>query len=173
VLNTTDVLPNISCSQTPGEGCILVEKQGTATILSLLDPIKGRGPKVREIPSDSSSEDVMISPDGRHIAFVLEGVPHNRIRIVNLYGATESEITVPGTKLLMGLNWSADGSGFFVSDVTLVGTRLLHIERNGASQVLWSQPANQLMGGLQSPDGQHLAMFRTIRSANVWVVENP
>jgi eukaryotic-like serine/threonine-protein kinase len=173
VLNTTDVYPNISCSQTPGEGCILVEKQGTATILSLLDPLKGRGPKVREISSDSAEEDVMISPDGRHIAFVLEGVPHNRIRIVDLHGTTESEITVQGTKLLMGLNWSADGTGFFASDVTLVGTRLLHIERSGASQVLWTQPASWLMGGLQSPDGRRLAMFRTIRSSNVWTVENP
>jgi Tol biopolymer transport system component len=160
VLTANDADPNVSCSQTPGGGCILVEKQGTATILSLLDPLKGRGPKILEVPSEYTG-DTTISPDGRHIAFVLEGVPHNRIRIVNLHGATESEITVPGTKAFFGLNWSADGTGFFVSDVTLVGTRLLHIERGGAFQVLWTQPTSVQMGALQSPDGRHLAMVRT------------
>jgi Tol biopolymer transport system component len=112
-----------------------------------------------------------ISPDGQHIAFVLPGTPQNRIRIVDLHGTTEREITASGAEGLASLDWSADGTGFFSADQQGGGTRLLHIEHNGTSQVLWTQPA--YMWGIPSPNGQYLATFKTEVSANVWMAENP
>ena len=161
------------CSRTPGGACIVNERRGNVVIASLLDPIKGRGPKVLEA---KDSGNPIISPDGQHIALLLRGTPRNRIRIVDLHGATEREITVPGAQNLVTLDWSADGTGFFSGDNQPDLTRLLHIDRSGVSQVLWTQPpvpSGALVWGTPSPDGQHLATFKTDQSANVWTVENP
>jgi hypothetical protein len=134
--------------------------------------MKGRGPKILEI-TDEFTEDATMSPDGRHIAFVPGRGAKNRIRVVDLHGVIESEIRVAGARNLSSLDWSADGTGFFCADLTLSGTRLLHIQRDGASQVLWTQPRNVAIWGIQSPDGRRLATFKTRRSSNVWMVENP
>jgi Tol biopolymer transport system component len=182
VLNTSDPNSNISCSYTPGGGCVLVEMQGKTEIVSLVDPMKGRGPKILEITGESTGDPTM-SPDGRHIAFVLgaanlgrDPMPQgrqNQVRIVDLHGAIESEITIPGAEYLVSLDWSADGTGLFSGDSTPSGTRLLHLERNGASQVLWALPAGGIIWGIPSPDGRHVATFKTRLSANVRMVENP
>jgi hypothetical protein len=180
------------CSRTAGGACVLNERRGNALIASLLDPIKGRGPKILEA---RAAVDPAISPDGRHIAFVPGH--RNRVRILDLHGATESEITVSGAQYLATLDWSADGTGFFSGDIQPAGTRLLHIQRDGASQVLWTQPAlitedealirigneksasrirtgaSYQLWGIESPDGRHLATLKTDVSANVWMVENP
>jgi hypothetical protein len=92
------------------------------------------GPKILEITNERADNPAM-SPDGHHIAFPL--FPRNRIRIVDLHGAIENEITVSGAEVLSDLNWSADGAGFFCGDLASSATRLLHIQRDGASQVLW------------------------------------
>jgi eukaryotic-like serine/threonine-protein kinase len=173
VLTTTETSSYLSCSYTIGGVCIILERQGNSEIVVLVDPIKGRGPKIFEIPSDAALGDPTISPDGHHVAFVLPGEIRNRIRIVDLHGRTESEITVSGAEHLWSLNWSADGTGLFSGDSAPSGTRLLHIERNGASQVLWTLPAGANIWGIQSPDGRHLATLKTTLSANVWMVENP
>jgi serine/threonine protein kinase len=173
VLNTNDTSSNFSCSHTRSGACILVERTAKSEIILFVDPMKGRGPKIFEIPGDVPAGSPTISPDGHHIAFVLPGTKRNRIRFVDLRGATESETTVSGAESLASLNWSADGTGLFSGDVTPSGTRLLHIERNGASQVLWAQPAGAIIWGIQSPDGRHLATFGTRLSSNIWMVENP
>jgi hypothetical protein len=102
-----------------------------------------------------------------HIAFVLGGAIKNRIRIVDLHGFSESEIRVVDTKNLASLDWSADGTGFFSADLVLSDTRLLHIERDRASQ-----PATPLICGIPSPDGTSRPSG-TRMSSNVWIVENP
>lgn len=173
-----DYIVNFTCSHTAGRACVMTELRGNAWIFSLLDPIRGRGPKVFETtvenPMPAAGERAAISPNGQHIAFVLPGDPRNRIRIVNLHGVTEGEITASGAQELMSLNWSADGTGFFSGDVQPEITRLLHIERNGASQVLWTQPGAEVwMSGTPSPDGRYLATLKINNSSNVWVVENP
>jgi hypothetical protein len=65
------------------------------------------------------------------------------------------------------------GTGFFSADLTLSGTRLLHIERDGASQVLWAQPAGTQIWGISSWDGRRLATLKPRMNTNVWIVENP
>jgi Tol biopolymer transport system component len=159
------------CSNTAGRACVLAETRGKASIFSLLDPMKGRGPKVLETTVNAGGPD--ISPNGQHIAFVLPGPPHNRIRIVDLHGATEGEITVLGAQDLQSLDWSADGTGFFCADVQPETTRLLHVQRNGTSHVLLTHAPGWAIWGVPSPDGRYLATFKGSCSSNVWMVENP
>jgi Tol biopolymer transport system component len=152
------------CSRTAGAGCVLNEHRGNVVIASLFDPTKGRGPKIIEAPGLGNAA---ISPDGQHIAFVLSGTPRNRIRLTDLHGATEREITVSGVQNLQSLDWSADGSGFFSGDAQSDSTRLLHIDRNGGSQILWTQPGLNELWGISSPDGRYLATLKYDVSANV------
>jgi hypothetical protein len=50
---------------------------------------------------------------------------------------------------------------------------LFHVQRGGASQVLWTQPPIEEMFGIPSANGQYLATFKGEENANVWMVENP
>jgi Tol biopolymer transport system component len=133
--------------------------------------MKGRGPKVLETTVNARGPD--ISPNGQHIAFVLPGPPHNRIRIVDLHGATEGEITVLGAQDLQSLDWSAEGTRFFCADVQPETTRLLHVQRNGTSHVLLTHaPGWAIWGGsiARWPISRNL---QGSSSSNVWMVENP
>jgi eukaryotic-like serine/threonine-protein kinase len=169
----SDDVNDFSCSHIAGRACVITELRGKTSVFSLLDPVTGRAAKVLETSVEAGSP--AISPDGQHIAFVLPGAPRNRIRIVNLHGGTEGEIAVSGAELLYSsLEWSADGTGFFSGDIHAETTRLLHIERNGVSQVVWTQPTTIfMMWGIPSPDGRYLATFKGITNSNVWMVENP
>ena len=101
-------------------------------------------------------------------------MPANRIRVVNLNGATEREIKVPAAQELDSLEWSADGTSFFAGEDTYSnGIRLLHIDSTGQSQPLYGYSARTDIWGIPSPDGRHLATFKAESSANVWMVENP
>jgi Tol biopolymer transport system component len=142
-------IAGLDCGHTAGGACVLLEIRGKVSIFSLLDPIKGRGPKVLQIVGEIRGGPVM-SPNGRHIAFVVPGTPQNRIRMINLYGAIETEITVAGAQYLASLDWSADGTGFFSGDMQQTTTRLLHIERSGGSQVLWTQPGASNVWGVRT-----------------------
>jgi eukaryotic-like serine/threonine-protein kinase len=163
----------VSCSRIAGGACVLTERRGNLSIFSLLDCVKGRGPKVLETTAEAGN--AAISPDGQHIAFVLRlpGAPSNRIRVITLHGATESEITVLGAKDLGSLDWSADGTAFFSVDMQQTTARLLHVERSGASQVLWTLPFRWNFWAVPSPDGRYLATWKVDENANVWMVENP
>ncbi|MGI8959815.1 MAG: TolB family protein [Bryobacteraceae bacterium] len=163
--------PVFNCSHTAKGACVLAETRGNALIFFLLDPMKGRGPEVLQTAVGSGNP--AISPDGQHIAFLPPGAPNNRIRIVNLHGATEREITASGAESLGTLDWSAEGTGFFSGDQQRETTRLLHIDRNGKSQVLWGQPAGFGVWGIPSPDGRYLATLKANFTGNVWMVENP
>jgi serine/threonine protein kinase/Tol biopolymer transport system component len=177
---SSDYISGLTCSHTAGRACVLAETPGKAWIFSLLDPIKGRGLKVLDTTRDDAAFQTIteaspaISPDGQHIAFVLPGRPRNRIRIVDLHGATEGEITVSGAQDLESLDWSADGTGFFSGDVQPDSNRLLHIDGQGASQVLWTQQSSLgVVSACASPDGRYLATIKANRNSNVWMVENP
>jgi hypothetical protein len=150
----------------------LCEGLDKGEILSLFDPIKGRGPKILELAGQRTVGPA-ISPDGRHIAFILPGIPQNRIRMITLHGATEEEIIVSEALKLVSLDWSADGTGFFSGDIQPDGARLLHIQHDGKLQIMLTQTANTPIWGIQSPNSQHLAIFKTRINANVWIVEKP
>jgi Tol biopolymer transport system component len=156
------------CSHTARGACVLAETRGKVLIFSLLDPIKGRGSKILETALATGYP--AISPDGQHIAF---GLLMNRIRTIDLHGATEGEITVSGAQNLQYLEWAADGTGFFIADLQPAGARLLYVERSGVSQVLWTRRHGSDLGPIPSPNGRYLAMNMDEENANVWMVENP
>jgi len=164
-----DHLIDMQCSQVPGGLCDLEEAEGPAGTVSLFDPVKGRGPTVLR-----NSHHPAISPDGKQIAYLVPENRERRIRIADLHGVTESEVTAAVAGGLQNLDWATDGSGFFATEqLGTTETRLLHIDRSGASQVLRSEPGLTDLWGIPSPNGRYLAMPRKSVAGNVWMIENP
>ena len=164
---TGDRIVGLMCANIAGAMCILNERAGELLIVSVLDPMKGRGAKILEVPVTG---DAAISPDGKHIAFVLPGKPQNRIRIASLRGVTEQEITATEAQDLESLNWDVDGTTFFGGDNQSDGAHLLHIYANGTSTLLWKAPTTDQVWGVPSPDGRYLATFGYEVTSNAWIV---
>jgi hypothetical protein len=171
---TSDGYFGHTCSQVPGGGCVLVETDGRTTTVWSLDPVKGRGARLFR---DAGAHFANLSPDGKHLAYLIPENPQKRIRVTDLRGVMEEEITVKNADDLWGLDWTADSSGFFTSDTRGTNeTRLLHVGRAGTTQVLSGDPE---LGGLNfpyvipSPDGRYFATFKGTTEGNAWMVENP
>src|SRR5579884_1024340 len=81
------------CSRVQGGPCEIMKLVGQTSTISLFDPLKGPGPPI--LRTSMVADDPGISPDGQHLAFVLQQAPA-RIRIVSLKGATEKEIPIEG-----------------------------------------------------------------------------
>jgi Tol biopolymer transport system component len=145
--------------------CILEERGGRGTIVSELDPMSGRGRELFRKPSGTGAP--AVSPDGERIAFVAG----TTIRVVRLDGTTEREIAVQAVSELGSLDWTADGRGFFTTEVTLQKSRLLRVSENGNTEVLWSPPETQVAWGVPSRDGRRLALRAVTVDRNVWLLE--
>lgn len=159
-----------TCSHTRGAICAIVETDDRTTTVSVLDPVKGRGERLF---SGVGLLLAAISPDGKHFAWLLPEEGQHHIRITNLHGVKESDISVSGASYLQYLDWSSDGSGFFTSDLRGSETRLLHVQLNGASQILWTLPGSVDVWGIPSPDGRYLATYTGSSGGNAWMIQNP
>lgn len=161
----------VSCSHTVGGICAISEWDGNTTTVSVVDPIKGRGARLFR---EKGKAEANISPNGKHFAYLIAETPRRHIRITDLHGAIEADVTIAGANNLYNLDWSADSSGLFTSDLRGGETRLLHVERSGASQILWTLPESATAGyGISSPDGRFLATYRGTYNGNAWMVEEP
>jgi dipeptidyl aminopeptidase/acylaminoacyl peptidase len=163
---------DVRCGTVPGTVCALIRQKQNGDSLSLFDPMTGiEKEAVKTHPDERCGG---ISPDGQHISFLVASNPSNRIRVVNLHGVTEKLITVAGAASLDDFIWDASGSGFFVTDVlnSTVTSRLLHVGLDGAVHVLMEQRYTGELWAIPSPDGLHIATFKSSPSSNVWAVEN-
>jgi hypothetical protein len=80
---------------------------------------------------------------------------------------------VASVQPLRNLLWDAAGTGFFASGLqpTTALTRLLRIDNDGTVHVLLEQRVVGEVYAIPSPDGRHLATFKTTNNSNVWMVE--
>jgi serine/threonine protein kinase len=160
---------DITCSRVPGGACALVETDSNTTTVSLVDPIKGRGARLFR---EDGVHFAILSPDGKHLAYLIPEKPPKRIRVTNLHGVTEEEISVAGVDNLRCLDWMADGSGFFTSDLRGTNeTLLLQVGLSGTAQVLWRLPGLAVIWAIPSPDGRYLATYRGGSGGDAWMVE--
>ena len=76
-------------------------------------------------------------------------------------------MSVAGLTNLSGLNWTADGTGWFVVVTTSVGPRLVYVDRSGRVTPLLHNAGYTI----PSPDGRHVAMTIRVITTNVSSVE--
>ena len=168
---------HVSCARPPSNTCVLAEESEDhkQVIVSVLDPIKGRGPELARFNFDlelGTLETCVISPDGTRLAMARSS--ESPIEIRSLHGQLIRKI--PSVGRLTWLSWSADQKGFFATTKGQSGHELLYLDIQGKATSLrkcggTSEPGGGCQG-LPSPDGRHLAIIDRDQSNNVWMMEN-
>jgi len=155
---------------------VLVQSEdGKQMIVSILDPIKGRGAELARFDFDRelAAVDVplgVISPDGTRLAITQN--PEGPIEIRSLHGKLISKIPTQSLGVLTWLTWSADQKGLFVSRAGQKGDELLYLDFQGNATSLRKCVGSDTCQGFPSPDGRHLAVSDRAQSNNMWMMEN-
>src|SRR5207248_865654 len=155
---------NVSCARPPSSTCVIAEQREDRkqVILSILDPIKGRGPELFHFDVDRELAVLefppcVISPDGTRLAMARN--PRSPIEIRSLHGELMSKIPSQSLGVLTWLTWAADQKGFFVSRKGQRGDELLYLDLQGNATSLRKCVGEDTCQGLPSPDGRHLAVI--------------
>jgi Tol biopolymer transport system component len=136
------------------------------------DPLKGRGKVLRAIPTDAATSfATTLSADGTTVAIARYNQPELHIRLLSLSGSPDRDVTVEGWPNMTGLDWSADGKGFYYGSLSDRGTTLLYVDLDGNARVLWENKGGNQISGVPSPDGRYLAIRSEVRNSNVWMLE--
>jgi Tol biopolymer transport system component len=99
--------------------------------ITAFDPLRGRGKLLRTVERDAARQYAEgPSPDGSTLAIAKAGESGTHIRFLSLDGGSDGEIIVTG------LDWSADGKGFYCGSGSSQGGTLVYLHRNGNAQVL-------------------------------------
>jgi serine/threonine protein kinase len=168
---------NVSCARPPANMCIIAEvtDDQKQMIVSILDPIKGRGPELARLDLDGEL-DVLgvpmctVSPDGTRLA-IARG-QESPIEIHSLHGQLIHRIPYQSAGTWIWLAWAANQKGLFVTRKAQNGNELLHLDLQGNALSLRKCIGDETCFGLPSPDGRHLAIIDRNQSANIWMMEN-
>jgi hypothetical protein len=169
---------NVSCARPPSNTCVLAEQSEDRKqmIVSILDPIRGRGPELARFNFDlelGTLETCVVSPDGTRL--VMARSSESPIEIRSLHGELIRKI--PSVGRLTWLSWSADQKGFFATTKGQSGHELLYLDIQGKATSLrkcggGTGGLGGGCGGSPSPDGRHLAIDDKNQSNNIWMMEN-
>jgi serine/threonine protein kinase len=165
------------CARPPSHLCAVAETTADRkqTIVSVFDPVKGRGPELARfdldpVPNEDHWPLCDISSDGTRL--VISGSPEGPIQIRSLRNQSARVIRVKGLNNMRNLGWTGDGKGLLVSTSSMEGNLLLHVDLQGRTQVLRRCSEGQGCYGGSSPDGRHLAIYDWKLSSNMWMMEN-
>ena len=167
----------VSCARPPSNTCVIAEQSEDRkqVIVSILDPIKGRGPEVFRFDVDRVLGPIeippcIISPDGTRLAIARN--PEGSIEIHSLHGQMIRKIPTRSLGKLFLFSWSSDREGLFVTRKAPGGNELLHLDFQGKVTSLRKCIGEETCDGLPSPDGRHLAIVDRNQSNNMWMMEN-
>jgi eukaryotic-like serine/threonine-protein kinase len=169
---------NVSCARPPSHSCVIAEQSEDRKqmIVSILDPIKGRGPELARFNFDRELDVLevpagVISPDGTRLAIARS--PESPIEIRSLRGQLIHKLSSPSVGHFGGvLMWSPDQKGLFVTRRAPGGDELVYLDLQGNVTSLRKCVGTETCYGLPSPDGRHLAIGDRNQSNNIWMMEN-
>jgi eukaryotic-like serine/threonine-protein kinase len=151
-------------------GCMIFTEQGSETVISSVDPVKGKGAELGRVPVSTGGGCIL--PDGNAFAYVVNtnAGSRNRIRVVSFKGQPSKDFIVQNVTNLEGLTPLASGSGFFSTDHEANRTNLVFVKPDGTSRILWSPTQLIPWWTVPSPDGKHLAITVGARYRNAWML---
>jgi len=175
VIATTRADGFVLCARAPSNLCAIAEstEDRKRIVFKAFDPVKGRGPEITRFDFDFTAgawQNVALSPDGTRLAVIRS--PEGPIHILTLQGQAAKEITLKGWSNLQSVDWTADGTGLYVSNGIQRGVVLLHVDLKGNAQVLWKNHGFNTTAARPSPDGRHLAIVGSTGDNNIWMMEN-
>jgi eukaryotic-like serine/threonine-protein kinase len=161
------------CSRTEANLCVFAEQtsDGEWLVFSALDPIRGRGRELAKFSTDPLGfYHWDVSPDGKRIAVLKGG--GNHVHILPLGNGAVRELAVKGWTGFNSLDWSSDGKGFFISNLSGGSATLIYVDQAANAYPLWHQKSTTGTWGVPSPDGRQLAILGQEFNANIWTMEN-
>jgi len=165
-----------SCSTHPGGPCVVAERtpDRKELIFTTFDPLKGRGPKVATLETDTHRDwyGWNLSPDGSRLAVLPGREPNNDLRIFSVPGGAARDLIVEGWRGFTAVNWLADGRGMIISAQSAQGTTLVCVDLEGNAHALMEQRASPGSYAVASRDGRHLAISADAINSNIWMMED-
>jgi len=173
----TKGLNDFDCARAPASLCVVLElsQDQNRFAITAFDLFKGRGTLLRTVDKDPLTDYYAsdLSPDGAAFAISRTSEPEIHIHLLSLSGGSDRRITVKGWPNIKGLNWSADGKGFYCGSVSTEASTLLYVDLKGNARVLWqNKGVSGQIWGVPSPDGRYLAIRGDVFNSNVWMLEN-
>ena len=168
----TGVIDEFRCALPGGKRCVARKTEAQKFyVFYELDPFGGVG---RELARTAWLPNFYgawaLSPQGTEVAIPNHDTKSAKIRLLALDATDnkrESELSIGGLTNMAGLNWTADGKGWFVAVTTTVGRGLVHVDRAGHVTPLLEGAGY----AIPSPDGKRVALMIPSISANVWSIE--
>ena len=166
-------LYDIRCARLPARLCVISEREPRQQVFYGFDLVQGKRRELTRIDVNPAVGGYHwdVSPDGSRIAVTMGSGRESRIRILSLVGGVR-DVVVNGWNGFQSLDWSADGTGLYVSSQSPQAATLLYSDLEGHAQVLWHQDGIFKTWGIPSPDGRHLAFLEWTSANNVWLIEN-
>jgi len=161
------------CARSPSKLCVILERsEDHKEIVTAFDPINGLGAELARIPLGANTEyfDFELSPDGTRIALISGS--DTGIKIFSGHGAFITEIHIKGVNRLIQSRWTPDNQALFVAGHAPGGHVLWRVSLDGQTQAVIEAGALDVIAGLPSPDGRHLAMSAVHDNGNIWMIEN-
>ena len=160
------------CPLPGGKRCVARTTEGHETFTFWeLDPYHGLGRKLAHAKWERNIYgDWALSPDGAEIAIPSHELEKSRIRLIAVDapgGPVETEIPVATQVSIAGLNWTADGKGWFAPITTSGGSKLVFIDRQGRVTSLLERAGYTI----PSPDGKRVALTIPAVTSNIWAVD--
>jgi len=177
VLEGEKRINGVACSSSPAIGCIFGEESPDRRecILTRFNPKNGRGNELARVALEKPVDKYFwsLTPEGTSLAFAqdLRG-REKRIQILSLSNDEKREVVIKSEIQLRSLDWTIDGSGFFVGSCS-PEAGLFFVGMDGRSELLWKTEWAREAGprGLPSPDGRHLALRNWSKEANISMLE--
>lgn len=165
----------IACGSSKAAGCVIAEPSldKQQLIVSVLDPMTGRGPERTRFAGDLSEVRWFfdMSADGRRFAFMR--TPASPIQIFSAQGSLIEEFRVKGWNEVLEFTWAPDGKGFYVTAQGRGAQDVIYADLQGNAHPLWESPgADGETVGKPSPDGRYLAIESWTTKGNMWLMDN-
>jgi len=172
---TAKNLVDSSCARSPSKMCVIAERteDQKQVVITAFDLSKGRGSELTRISVDPETETgpFKLSPDGSRLAVIRNTA--GPLQILSLRGKVLREVKIPAWDNNTGpITWARDSRSLYVPAAAPAGSFLLHITLGGAVHVLRTNQGGPYTSGIPSPDGRHIAIGSSVKSENVWMMEN-
>src|SRR5438552_4967894 len=161
------------CSRAEANLCVFAEQtsDGKWLVFSALDPISGKGRELAKFATDPLGfYHWDLSPDGKRIAILKGG--ENQIHVLALDNGAVRDLMVKGWTGFNSLDWSSDGKGFFIGNLSGGSATLIYVDQAANAYPLWHQKSTTGTWGVPSRDGRQLAILGQEFNGNIWTMEN-
>ena len=163
----------LHCPSRAGSSCVLSLWKQNQLGFYEFDPMKGLGKELAKTPlAEPKNLTWSISPAGSQIAVASRDLLKEQIRVIDLRGGREKNISLPKGWLISDLGWTSDSAAVLATLLSFTGT-MARVELDGKTSILIQRGKSQFFfNPISSPDGRYLAYGEEGWNANVWLLEN-